>query len=287
MVGGWACRADPRNLEVRCGRIRKAWGGVVPEGLEAEIWRRSLERLVGSTITDVWADERSVDPSVMSMLPGSRITRVDRLGKVVLIATDGPTIGLHFGMTGRIEVHGAAPIEQLEYASGRDLAEWDRFRVWVDDAGTLDPPALRLNDPRRLGRVSIDPDLTHLGVDVFAIDRLSMQQATQSRRSPIKTVLLDQSAIAGIGNLCADEVLWWSGIAPQRPSNSLADTERDALVTAIRQRMPIMLRRGGSTMGVLSPDVRSAAGPCQLDGAVLERSKVGGRTAVWCPGHQH
>jgi formamidopyrimidine-DNA glycosylase len=146
---------------------------------------------------------------------------------------------------------------------------------------------LRLNDPRRLGRVSIDPDLTHLGVDVFAIDRLSMQQATQSRRSPIKTVLLDQSAIAGIGNLCADEVLWWSGIAPQRPSNSLADTERDALVTAIRQRMPIMLRRGGSTMGVLSPDVRSAAGPCQLDGAVLERSKVGGRTAVWCPGHQH
>jgi formamidopyrimidine-DNA glycosylase len=274
-------------MEAQCGRIQEACGGVVPEGLEAEIWRRSLERLVGSTITDVWADERSVDPGVMSMLPGSLITRVDRLGKVVLIATDGPTIGLHFGMTGRVEVQGAAPIEQLAYASGRDLAEWDRLRVWVDDTGTPGPPALRLNDPRRLGRVSIDPDLTHLGVDLFAIDRLGMRQATQSRRSPIKAVLLDQSAVAGIGNLCADEVLWWSGIAPQRPANSLTDTERAALVTAIRQRMPIMLCRGGSTMGVLSPDVRSAAGPCHIDGAMLERSKVGGRTAVWCPDHQH
>jgi formamidopyrimidine-DNA glycosylase len=258
----------------------------VPEGLEAEIWRRSLEGLVGSTITDVWADERSADLCVSSMLPGSLITRIDRLGKVVLIATDGPTIGLHFGMTGRVEVHGAAPIEQLEYASGRDLAEWDRLRLWVDDASTSDPPALRLNDPRRLAKVSIDPDLTHLGVDFFAIDRSSMEQAIRSRRSPIKSLLLDQSAIAGIGNLCADEVLWWSGIAPQRRASSLTHTERAALVTAIRRRMPIMLRRGGSTMGVLSPEVRSAAGPCQRDGVTLERSTVGGRTAVWCPDHQ-
>jgi formamidopyrimidine-DNA glycosylase len=259
----------------------------MPEGLEAEIWRRSLEGLVGSTITKVWADERSADPDVMSMLPGSVISRIDRLGKIVLIATDGPTVGLHFGMTGRVEVYGVAPIERLEYASGRDLAEWDRLRVWADDACTSGPPALRLNDPRRLGKVSIDPDLTHLGVDVFAIDRSSMQQATASRRSPIKSLLLNQSAIAGLGNLCADEVLWWSGIAPQRPSDSLTQSERSALVTAIRRRMPIMLRRGGSTTGSLSPEVRSAAGPCPRDGATLERTKIGGRTAVWCPDHQH
>lgn len=258
----------------------------MPEGLEAEIWRRSLEELVGSTITDVWADERSADPGVSTMLPGSVITQIDRLGKVVLIVTDGPAIGLHFGMTGRVEVRGAAPIEQLEYASGRDLAEWDRLRVWVDGASAVGPPALRLNDPRRLGKVSIDPDLTHLGVDFFAVDRASMLQVTAGRRSPIKTVLLDQSAIAGLGNLCADEVLWWSGIAPQRPADSLTQSERAALVTAVRRRMPIMLRRGGSTMGRLSPDVRSAPGPCQRDGAALQRSKVGGRTAVWCPDHQ-
>ena len=258
----------------------------MPEGLEAEIWRRSLERLVGSTITAVWVDERSADPGMSALLPGSVIERIDRLGKVVLMVTDSATIGLHFGMTGRVEVHGVAPIEQLEYASGRDLAEWDRFRVWVDAASTSDPPALRLNDPRRLGKVSIDPDLTHLGVDVFAIDRSSMQQATASRSSPIKNLLLDQSAIAGIGNLCADEVLWWSGIAPQRPANSLTNSERTALVAAIRRRMPIMLRRGGSTTGMLSPEVRSAAGPCERDGAFLTRSKVGGRTAVWCPVHQ-
>lgn len=258
----------------------------MPEGLEAEMWRRSLEGLVGATITEVWADERSADPGISSMLLGSVIMRIGRLGKVVLIATDGPTVGLHFGMTGRVEVHGTAPIEQLEYASGRDLAEWDRLRVWVDAAPTSDPPALRLNDPRRLGKVTIDPDLTHLGVDLFAIDRSSMRQATENRRSPIKTLLLDQSTIAGIGNLCADEVLWWASIAPQRPANSLSQSEQAELVTAIRQRMPIMLRRGGSTMGILSPDVRSASGLCERDGAPLERSKIGGRTAVWCPDHQ-
>ena len=144
-----------------------------------------------------------------------------------------------------------------------------------------------MNDPRRLGRITIDPDLDHLGVDIFAVERDSVARALSGRRLAIKTALLDQRVIAGLGNLCADEVLWWAGIAPSRPVDTLAPSEVTALTTAIRRRLPIMLRRGGSTHGTLGPDLRSGPAPCPRDGAALRRDVVGGRTAVWCPAHQH
>jgi formamidopyrimidine-DNA glycosylase len=99
-------------------------------------------------------------------------------------------------------------------------------------------------------------------------------------------VLLDQGVIAGLGNLCADEVLWCSGIDPHRPASSLSDVEVAALCDAIRRRLPEMLAAGGSTMGTLSPEVRAACPPCERDGTPLRRDTIGGRTSVWCPGHQ-
>ncbi len=114
-------------------------------------------------------------------------------------------------------------------------------------------PALRVNDPRRLGRSTLDADLDHLGVDIFSVDANILAEAVNGRRAAIKTVLLDQTVIAGLGNLCADEVLWWAGVAPQRPVGSLTEQQVDSIATAIVVRLPIMLKRGGSTMGELSP----------------------------------
>jgi formamidopyrimidine-DNA glycosylase len=102
----------------------------------------------------------------------------------------------------------------------------------------------------------------------------------------LKSALLDQHVVAGLGNLCADEVLWWAGLDPRRTVDSLTVPEIDRLASAIRRRLPIMLARGGSTTGVLSPAVRAACPPCQRDGAPLERLAIGGRTTVWCPRHQ-
>lgn len=254
----------------------------MPEGPEAEIWRSALDAVVGRTISDAWVDERVAPPGFVDEVIGARIDGVRRVGKVVVL--DGPGIGLHFGMTGRIVVDGEAPIERLEYSSGRDDAGWDRLRLYTADRAV---PAVRMNDPRRLGRVSLHPDLSGLGVDFFAVTPKRLAAAVGGRRGPIKSLLLDQHVVAGLGNMCADEVLWWAGISPHRPAASLRADELAALASAIRRRIPVMLGRGGSHCGTLSPDVRSACPPCSRDAAPLRRDTIGGRTAVWCPGHQH
>jgi len=257
----------------------------MPEGLEAEIWRRALTATVGRRITSAWVDHRVAPTEFVSVVTGLSVTAIRRAGKVVLIETDGPTIGLHFGMTGRVIVDGDAPIDRLEYASGRDRPEWDRLRLFTNGDGAV--AAVRLNDPRRLGRVRLNPDTTGLGVDMFELSVTSLEDALKCRRIAIKTALLDQAVVAGLGNLCVDEMLWWGGIDPHRPAKSLDGDETKRLVDVVRRRLPIMLRRGGSTMGDLSPDVRAACPPCERDGHPLRRDMIAGRTAVWCPDHQH
>lgn len=278
----------------------------MPEGLEAEIWRRAAGDLVGRTVERLCVDERISPPGLADDLVGASIDAVDRIGKVVVLdvtpasrvrgrgeqAPDGRRLGLHFGMTGRLVIDGRSPIERLTYASGRDDAAWDRFRLWTavgaSRPATTDDavPALRLNDPRRLGRVSLDEDLTRLGPDLLRIGREELVGRLARRRVAVKTALLDQHVVAGLGNLCADEVLWWAGVAPSRPADSLGPGEIEALHDAMASRLPAMLAAGGSTTGVLSPDVRAACPPCERDGTPLRRSTIGGRTAVWCPGHQ-
>jgi formamidopyrimidine-DNA glycosylase len=255
----------------------------VPEGLEAEIFRTALAVTAGRTVTAAEVDERIAPPGFVDAVVGSRIESVRRIGKVVLLDTDGPTIGLHFGMTGRVIVDGRAPIEHLVYASARDDAAWDRLVLHADHEPV---PAVRFNDPRRLGRVSLDVDLGDLGIDFTAVTAARLGRALAGRRGPIKSLLLDQAVVAGLGNMCADEVLWTAGIAPHRPAPSLRDQDIAALATAIRRRLPVMLRRGGSHRGVLTPEVRASCPPCARDGTGLRRSTIGGRTAVWCPAHQ-
>ncbi len=257
----------------------------MPEGLEAAIFRDALEATVGRRIDHVWVDEQVADPGIAEAAVGATIDGVRRTGKVVLVDTDGPTIGLHFGMTGRIVVDGGAPIDRLEYSSGRDRPEWDRLRVLTTPSieGT---DAIRMNDPRRLGRITLDPDLSRLGPDVFGIRTKTLRDRLARRRIAVKAALLDQSVVAGLGNMLADEVLWWAAIDPRRPAGSLVPDEVAALASAIRRRLPVMLRRGGSHTGVIGPPERAACPPCRRDGTPLERLTIGGRTAVWCPGHQ-
>jgi len=257
----------------------------MPEGLEAELWTRSAQTLVGRVINDVWCDERVAPPELAQLLLGATILAVRRRGKVVLVDTDGPTLGVHFGMTGRLEVDGHAPIERLEYASGADRREWDRLRLRTEpEVGSA--PALRMNDPRRLGKLSTDPDLSMLGPDLLTVTPRQLTTALGRRRSPVKTALLDQRVVAGLGNLCADEVLCWAKIAPHRTVDSLDADEIEAISDTCRERLPVMLRAGGSTHGDISPEVRAAAGPCPVDGGPLQRTTINGRTAVWCVTHQ-
>jgi formamidopyrimidine-DNA glycosylase len=258
----------------------------VPEGLEAELYRRAAERALARPIASIAVDDRQPAAEVLrSVLPGRRFVAVRRHGKHVLVDLDpgpvGRVLGLHFGMTGRLVVDTAAAIDQLAYASGRDHPDWDRFVVRFRDGGVL-----RVNDPRRWGTFDLDPDLGRLGPDFLTVTADQLRPVLARRRSPVKSALLDQSVVAGYGNLCVDEVLWQAGIAPMRPCDEVDDAALDALLAVAREHLPAMLARGGSHRGTISPEVRSALPPCPRDGAPLQRGVVGGRTTVWCPDHQ-
>jgi formamidopyrimidine-DNA glycosylase len=255
----------------------------VPEILEVELSRQAITKVVGRAVVAVErTDPIIVAPGVDELLPGRRVTGVDRRGKLMVIHTDGPDLGVHYGMTGRLLRDGDEPaIERLVYGANSDHERWDRWVGLLDD-GTR----LRFHDPRRFGRMWLDPDIDRLGPDALTLRRRDLAAALAKRRAPVKAVLLDQAAVAGLGNLLVDEVLWWSGIDPRRTAAGLAPDEVAALHRAIRRRLPVMMRRGGSHTGTLSPDLRASGGRCERDGTALERGHVGGRTTVWCPSHQ-
>jgi formamidopyrimidine-DNA glycosylase len=255
----------------------------MPEGLEAELYRRAASGVIGRTIASVDVDEsQQMATELRRELPGRIVADAYRRGKhVVLDLDDGHALGLHFGMTGRLVVDGDPAIDRLEYASGRDDPAWDRLVVTFADGSVL-----RVNDPRRWAVFTIDPDLDRLGPDFMALSVELLAERLARRRAAVKAVLLDQSVVAGFGNMCVDEVLWQAGVSPLAPAGDLSHDLLQAIVDAAREHLPAMLARGGSHTGVLDPEVRSCLPPCPRDGGPLRRDTVGGRTTVWCPVHQ-
>ena len=255
----------------------------VPEVLEVELTRRAAASLVGRRFGAVErTDALVVGDGVDAALPGCTIEGLDRRGKLLVVHTDGPSLGMHFGMTGRLLRDATAAIDRLAYSVTSDDARWDRWVIGLDDGSRL-----RFHDPRRLGRIRLDPDVAVLGPDALTLTRRQLAAALAGRRAPLKAVLLDQAAVAGLGNMLVDEVLWWAGLDPHRRADSLKADEVAAVQRAIRRRLPVMLRRGGSHTGTLAPAERGAVGWCRRDGAPLARDVVGGRTTIWCPAHQH
>lgn len=253
--------------------------------IEVELFRRVAERAVGRRIRRVDAPDdwflKGVDPlTVARAVRGRTVTGTRRIGKLLLLDTDGPTLGLRFGMTGRLVVDGEGPIEELEYGSRRDLPEWDRFGLEFADGGRL-----RINDPRRLGGVLLEPPVEALGPDALAITRAELRAALAGSEAPLKARLLDQSRVAGLGNLLVDETLFRAGIDPARPAGSLDDATVARLHRQVRATVGDLLAEGGSHLGRLQA-ARVRGGRCPKDGAALLRRSIGGRTTYSCPRHQ-
>ena len=189
-------------------------------------------------------------------------------------------LGIRFGMTGRPYVDDATPFA-LEYGASRDDPSWDRFILRFTDGGTL-----RINDPRRLGGIELDPDLDRIGPDALSLTLGQLRGALGTYTAPVKAVLLDQTRIGGLGNLLADEVLFRSGIDPARPAGSLADPEVRALHRAVRRALPELLELGGSHLGEFASAMRHPGARCPRDDAPMVRRTIGGRTSYSCPKHQ-
>jgi formamidopyrimidine-DNA glycosylase len=253
--------------------------------IEVELYRRVADRAVGRRIRAVDAPDewflKGVDPrTVTEAVRGRTVTGTRRIGKLLLLDTDGPTLGLRFGMTGRLVVDGQGPIEELEYGSRRDLPEWDRFGLRFDDGGRL-----RINDPRRLGGVLLEPAVAALGPDALSVTLRQFRAALAGSEAPLKARLLDQSRIAGLGNLLVDETLFRAGIDPARTAGSLDDATVARLHKQVRATVGDLLAKGGSHLGRLQA-ARVRGGLCPKDGAPLLRRSIGGRTTYSCPRHQ-
>lgn len=257
----------------------------MPEILEVEFFRRAAAATIGRTIREVRASDRLVvlDRGIASALVGRRVRDVTRRGKTMTIhvgsKSDGIAVDVHFGMSGRIIVDDESPIGELAYGASDD-SRWIRFAL-VFGRGHL-----KVSDPRRFARVSWSRFGAGLGPDALAVTRDEFLAALESRRGPVKAVLLDQSVIAGLGNMLVDEMLWRQGIDPRRPMTTLARADRVAMHRTMRTVLGQLERRGGSHAGDLSVDLRTRAARCPRDGAELDRCVVGGRTTYWCPHHQ-
>lgn len=257
----------------------------MPELIEIETYRRQAEPVVGRTIEAVPTLDplglRDRDPDeIRTELLGTTIIGTGRIGKLLLLETDGPTIGLRFGMTGRLIVDDRAEIDRLEYGGQRDDPAWDRTVVEFDEG------SLRVRDPRRLGGLELDPDVERLGPDAATVTSDDLASALAGSTAALKSRLLDQRRIAGLGNLLVDETLWRSGIDPGRQAGALTEPEIARLAAAVVDTIDDLTGRGGSHTGDLQPArVRGAA--CPRDGAPLDRRTIGGRTTYSCPDHQN
>jgi formamidopyrimidine-DNA glycosylase len=258
----------------------------VPELIEVEQYRRAADAVVGRRIRTVEAPDAwflkggAVPAAVVAALLGRTVLATRRIGKLLLVDTDGPVLGLRFGMTGRLVVDGVAAIAGLRYSSGRDEPAWDRFLLRFHGGGSM-----RLNDPRRLGGVVLDPDEQALGPDALSVGEAELRGLLGASNVALKARMMDQNALAGIGNLLADEVLWRVGLDPVRPASSLDRNEVRRLHRALRRTLEELTDRGGSHLGDLM-DERRLGGRCPRDGEPLERRTVGGRTTWSCPRHQ-
>jgi formamidopyrimidine-DNA glycosylase len=258
----------------------------MPELLEIETYRRVADPVVGRRIATVHAPDEwyaksgTTTDELRSVLPGLRVEGTRRIGKLLLLDTDGPTLGLRFGMTGRLLVDGGASIDQLEYSSDRNDPAWDRFGVTFKGGGDL-----VIRDPRRLGGVELEPDESKLGPDADAVTLKPFRAILGSSSAPVKARLMDQAKLAGMGNLLTDDALWRAGIDPTRSANSLVPAEVARLHRAMRRTLAVLGERGGSHTGDLQPS-RVRGGGCPKCGEELARDDVGGRTTYWCRRHQ-
>jgi formamidopyrimidine-DNA glycosylase len=233
---------------------------------------RRIERVVTldpSIVRNAAPDE--LDPA----LRGHHLEEPQRVGKWVIAWTTGPSLLLHFGMTG--------DLTWAAEAGGRH--RHDRLVV------ELDRGELRYRNMRKFGgvwlarnREDVRAITGALGPDALTLDKNRFLQLLGPRRGRIKAALMDQSLIAGIGNIVADEVLWHARVHPARRIEDLASNELVRIHTVLRRLLARWVEGYGSLpRGWLIHARGRRDGECPRCGTPLSRMVVGGRTTYFCP----
>jgi formamidopyrimidine-DNA glycosylase len=274
----------------------------VPELPEVETVRVGIEpKLAGRVFDHVEIFDprltRPYDPrEVAAGLEGERVASVDRRGKYLIVRFEsGRALVIHLRMTGT-----------LQYAAGGLAADDDPYRravVRLDDGSDV-----AYRDVRRFGTWLL---LEPAEVDAYLDERVGAEllggrpataklaDRLAKRKAPIKALLLDQRLFAGVGNIYADEALWWARVHPLRPGGDLSREEVAAVVRGVRRA----LRNGIARQGATLRDYRDAGGeagrmqhefrvygradePCFRCGTPIEKTRAGGRGTWYCSGCQ-
>jgi formamidopyrimidine-DNA glycosylase len=293
----------------------------MPELPEVETIARGLDkRVAGDEIESVWLGSKkeplkSSAEEITRTLEGARIAGVRRVGKHIVFDLLRPTAEfpengagsdvrkkrkikvrprtlepaqwiVHLGMTGQMLVCPAdAEIKKHTHAiaklsSGREL---------------------RFVDPRRFGRLSVvsDGSFAAAGIEPLEVDLKDFQRLFRRRKTPIKSALLNQKLLSGVGNIYADESLFRAGIRPRRRAAMLTREQLAKLFPAVREVLKEAIRLGGSSIS----DYVSADGeegffqlrhrvygregePCLKCRAPIKRVVIAGRSSHYCPNCQ-
>src|SRR6185437_9491911 len=272
----------------------------MPELPEVEIARRLIadqalhRRIADVDDSDSYVARPHSPGELRSALTGRSLTAAHRRGKTIWLDTSGigdaavpggPELGIHLGMSGRIVVtrpdgtvtEGGDP---YRYRARPARAEWSRFTLTFADGGSL-----VLLDPRRLGRVRLNPDIGALGPDAAQVTPAEFRALITKGTVAVKARLLDQSKIAGVGNLLADEILWQARVSPLAPVDSLSAAQVNSLYRALKSVVESAIASGGAHTGDMIAS-RHPGGTCPRDGAPMAHGTVGGRSTWWCSREQ-
>ncbi len=284
----------------------------MPELPEVETVRCQLDLgLTGLTFAAVDKVEPAmmrdcVPEEVEGLLPGHRIERIDRIGKFIIVVLDDDLfLTLHLGMTGQLLIDPVEPGAHTRFVF-RLAAEASTGGDGEGRAGARGPgreTLLEFRDMRKFGRFHLTsggpaPRLRQLGPDAWKgeWDAAYLQHRLRGRSAPLKAFLLDQRHLAGIGNIYADEILWWTGLSPLREAGSLVEDQACCLADEIRTRLSEGVRLLGCS---LSDFIDTAGQPgefqdwlqaygrqgqdCRRCGGTMTRTVVGGRGTAYCP----
>ena len=267
----------------------------MPELPEVETTRRGLlPHVAGRRIEHVllrrpdlrWPIPREVE----ELLPEQRIEGIRRRAKYLLLDTAAGSALLHLGMSGSLRV----------LADDTPVRAHDHVDISLDSGRVL-----RFNDPRRFGCLlwqapgQTHPLLAGLGPEPLsdAFDGDYLFALSRGRKAPVKTFLMDQAVVVGVGNIYAAEALFQAGVSPLRAAGKVSRERYVLLAQAVKEILAYAITRGGTTLrDFISPDgapgyfeqellVYGRGGePCPRCGRTLKQAPIGQRASVWC-GH--
>lgn len=287
----------------------------MPELPEVEVTRQRIApKIVGRTIQSVRTTKASyfflTPPKELARhLTGRRIASLTRHGKYLIAELDDASrLFLHLGMTGQLFTASARSVRLLSSTRGGALVPEAQAAFEPDlhthlalcfedaDEDVLFRDVRKFGKVRWLPRGASDPRLDKLGPDALTTTGALLYQATRKRKMAIKTVLLDQEVLAGVGNIYADEALFRAGIRPKRSARSLTKKECERLADEIRAVLLRSIETGGSSISdYVQPDGSDGAyqnerrvyarkgEPCYACETPIKRIVLGARSTHYCP----